>query len=247
VLAVDPELDADPAYDQALASGGFRVIDEIQPSRHRMVLTFPPGADQDRLWHDLARPTRQRIRGAERALITVREDASGERLEAFAGLMDATARRRHFVFDASGDFIHWWRRILAAGQASFLVAEHEDRVLGGLLVYHQGGHHATAFSADDATLRRTLPGTMHLLRWTAIRAALAAGVPAIELGGVDLPGARRLPRPGEPAWGMYEHKASFGARWVESAAAHEVQLRPVAYQVALAARRLRRAWRAVRG
>ncbi|MGZ6313768.1 MAG: lipid II:glycine glycyltransferase FemX [Candidatus Limnocylindrales bacterium] len=243
ILAVDPELEADPGYAAVLRAAGFHETEEIQPSRHRMVLRFAPGAGEAAIWAGIARSTRQRIRASERDGIAVRHDSAGARLDAFAALMDATARRRHFGFDASGDFVHWWRRVLAAGQARFLVAEREARLLGGLLLYVQGGLHATAFSADDASLRAAHPGTMHLLRWTAIREALAAGRPAIELGGVDLPGARARPRPGDSSWGMYEHKASFGATWLESAAAHEIVLRPLTYRAALALRSVRRALR----
>jgi lipid II:glycine glycyltransferase (peptidoglycan interpeptide bridge formation enzyme) len=84
---------------------------------------------------------------------------------------------------------------------------------------------------------------MHLLRWTAIRGARDDGAPSIDLGGVDVRGARRQPQPGEPAYGMFEHKIGFGARWVESAAAHEVVLRPSVYRADLALRRLRRRMR----
>lgn len=244
ILAVDPELDADRAYDDALAAAGFSVSEEIQPSRHRMVVRFPPGADEAVIWARLQRSTRQRIRAAERGGTVVRHDEAGERLEPFAALMDETARRRHFAFDAEGDFIHWWRAVLAARQARFLVAERDGRLLGGLLLYVQGGLHATAFSADDAACRATHPGTMHVLRWTAIREALADGRPAIELGGVDLPGERRRPQPGDRAWGLYEHKAGLGASWLESAAAHEIVLRPLTYRTAVALHALRRSLRA---
>ena len=54
------------------------------------------------------------------------------------------------------------------------------------------------------------------------------------------PGARRLPTPGEPQWGMYEHKVGFGARWVESAGAHEIVLRPGVYRTDVTLRDLRR-------
>ena len=67
---------------------------------------------------------------------------------------------------------------------------------------------------------------MHLLRWSAIRRAVESGDPSIDLGGVDVPGARREPRPGEPTFGLFEHKRSFGAVFTEHAAAHEVVLRP---------------------
>ena len=39
-LAVDPVLDADARYESALAAGGFAETEEIQPSRHRLVLRF---------------------------------------------------------------------------------------------------------------------------------------------------------------------------------------------------------------
>jgi lipid II:glycine glycyltransferase (peptidoglycan interpeptide bridge formation enzyme) len=92
-------------------------------------------------------------------------------------------------------------------------------------------------------LRKALPGTMHLLRWHVIREALAAGMPSIDLGGVDVRGARHKPEKGDPTFGLWEHKASFGAEWVESAPAHEVVLRPWVYRAGLAAGRLRRAIR----
>jgi len=240
ILAVDPELDADTAYDRAMAADGFRPTEEIQPSRHRLVLDLPAGADDAALLAGMSKSTRQRIHAAEAGGTTVRTDRDGEQLEGFAAFMDATARRKHFNFGSERGFTRWWRRILNSDRACFLVAEHDRQLLGGLFAYRQGGHWATAFSADDATLRREHPGTMHLLRWTVIRMARDDGAPSVDLGGVDVPGARRLPSPGEPQWGMYEHKVGFGARWVQSAAAHEIVLRPAVYRADVGLRDLRR-------
>ncbi|HET7678493.1 MAG TPA: GNAT family N-acetyltransferase [Candidatus Limnocylindrales bacterium] len=247
ILAVDPELDADPAYDAALAAAGFRPTEEIQPSRHRMVLQLPAGTTEESLLAGMAKGTRQRIRKAEEGGTLVRENGAGERLAEFGTLLDATAERRHFTFAAESGFVDWWRRALGAGVAVFLVAEHGDRLLGGLVAYRQGGHLATAFSADDAGTRREHPGTMHLLRWSIIRRALAEGLPAIDLGGVDLPGHRERPAEGDPGWGLYEHKASFGAEWVESAAAHELIARPWLYRTGLLLRGARRSARRLVG
>ena len=108
---------------------------------------------------------------------------------------------------------------------------------GGLFIYCHGGLWATAFSADRAVRRRDLPGTMHLVRATAIEDALAAGCHAIELGGVDLPGHRLPPRPGDANRGLYEHKRGFGARWVEREPARRIVLRPGADRLARARRR----------
>ncbi len=109
--------------------------------------------------------------------------------------------------------------------------------MGGLFLFRQGGIHATAYSADRASRRRELPGTMHLVRWTAIRDALAEGCSAIELGGVDLPGHRIPPGPGDTNRGLYEHKRGFGAAWVEREPARRIVLRPRAERMARARRR----------
>jgi lipid II:glycine glycyltransferase (peptidoglycan interpeptide bridge formation enzyme) len=82
---------------------------------------------------------------------------------------------------------------------------------------------------------------MHLLRWRAIELALAEGRDEMDLGGVDVAGARRPPEPGEPTHGLYEHKRSFGADWVELAGAQERVGRPVRYALGRAVTRVARA------
>jgi lipid II:glycine glycyltransferase (peptidoglycan interpeptide bridge formation enzyme) len=240
ILAVDPELDADSAYDRRLAATGFRPTEEIQPSRHRMVLPLPPGTTEESLLAGFAKTTRQRIRAAEKAGTSVREAEGDADLAALERFLDATAERKGFNFGADRGFLDWWRRAVGAGVAYAVTAENGGRVVGGLVAYLQGGHHATAFSADDASLRREIPGTMHLIRWHVIRRALEDGAPSVDLGGVDVAGHRDRPEPGDPSWGMYEHKASFGAQWVSSTAAHEIVLRPGVYRAGLVARTARR-------
>jgi lipid II:glycine glycyltransferase (peptidoglycan interpeptide bridge formation enzyme) len=247
LLVADPELDASVEYERLLAAGGFRETEEIQATRHRLILPLPAGTTEDSLMSSFAKSTRQRIRAAEKVGTRVVEDTAGDHLEAFAGLLAATARRKDFWVGDVGAAAVWWRRVMRAGQARFWAATDGERLLGGLLVYVQGGHLATAYSADDATSRERFPGTMHALRWTAIRAALAAGAPRIDLGGVDMPGARRKPEPGEPTYGLLEHKTGFGARWIESAAAHEVVLRPWVHRATAAARSAVRLARLRRG
>ena len=239
ILAVDPELDASPVYESGMLAAGFRATEEVQPSRHRVVLDLPAGAGEAAVLAAMSRSTRQRIHGAQASGTLVREESGGEHLAAFGALLDATAQRKHFDFGSGRGFTDWWRRVVEGGRARFYVAESGGLLLGGLLAYRQGGHWATAFSADDAALRREHPGTMHLLRWAVIGAALADGSPSIDLGGVDLPGARRRPEPGDPSLGMYEHKVGFGARWVESTACHEIVLRPSVYRADLMLRSLR--------
>jgi lipid II:glycine glycyltransferase (peptidoglycan interpeptide bridge formation enzyme) len=63
----------------------------------------------------------------------------------------------------------------------------------------------------------------------------------MDLGGVDVAGARRPPEPGEPTHGLYEHKRSFGAEWVELAGAHERVIRPWRYAAGRAVAKAARA------
>jgi lipid II:glycine glycyltransferase (peptidoglycan interpeptide bridge formation enzyme) len=234
-LFLDPEHDADPAYEAAMDAAGLAVAPELEPSIHVMRLDLA-GATEASLREGLSKATRQRIRAAE-SNVTVREDAAGERLDGVAALLRERADVLGIGLQEGTGYLRGWRALMAAGLARLLVAEHEGDLIGGLFIHLHGGIHATAYSADRADRRRDLPGAMHLVRWTAIRDALAAGAAAIELGGVDLPGHREPPTPGEPTWGLYEHKRSFGARWVERSPARRIVLRPWPERIA----RVRRA------
>jgi lipid II:glycine glycyltransferase (peptidoglycan interpeptide bridge formation enzyme) len=71
-----------------------------------------------------------------------------------------------------------------------------------------------------------------------MRRALAEGRTEMDLGGVDVPGARHRPTADEPAHGMLTFKESFGARWIELAGAHEKVLSPGRYALGRVTSRL---------
>ena len=77
-------------------------------------------------------------------------------------------------------------------------------------------------------------------RWRAIQLALAEGRTEMDLGGVDTAGARRIPLEGEPTYGLYEHKRSFGAAWVALGGAYEQVARPWRYAIGRAVARVAR-------
>jgi lipid II:glycine glycyltransferase (peptidoglycan interpeptide bridge formation enzyme) len=225
-LFLDPVIDATPAWDVAMEAAGFVIADELEPSIHVMRLDLPTDGGEEAAWAGFSRSTRQRIGAAERAGTTVRRDDDAGRLDEFGELLLERAEALGIPLREGRAYLGLWRAEIDSGIARLLVAEHGGELVGGLLLYLQGGVHATAYSADRAARRRELPGTMHLVRWTAIREAVAAGVPAIELGGVDLPGRREPPRTGDPNYGLFEHKASFGAHWVVRTPARRIVLRP---------------------
>jgi lipid II:glycine glycyltransferase (peptidoglycan interpeptide bridge formation enzyme) len=258
VVAADPEVPAASAYPQTIAAAGFHPIEEIQPSRHRIALPLD-GLDEEAALAGIAKSTRQRIRKAEgEGIVVVRHDARLVRgdvgegfttpgepsqiaLDAFYDLLEETGERRQFSFGPRSRFVAWWQAAHRAGHLVYLEARSPGgEPLAGLLLYRHGRRLSTVHSGDHAASRRDHPGALHLLRWRAIQLAIREGRGEMDLGGADVAGARREPREGEPMWGLYQHKMSFGGKWVELAGAHEKVLGPNRYRAGRIAARLAR-------
>jgi peptidoglycan pentaglycine glycine transferase (the first glycine) len=259
VIASDAEVAADSGYRDRLAEAGFHPIAEIQPSRHRIALPLAD-VDEEAAFEGISKSTRQRIRKAEKdGIVVVRHDARsaadgvGEgftapseetdaALDRFYDLLLETGERRQFSFGPRASFVGWWRAAHQAGHLVYLEARAPDgESQAGLLLYRHGERLSTVHSGDHATARRDHPGALHLLRYRAIQLAIREGRDEMDLGGADVAGARREPRDGEPMWGLYQHKLSFGARWLELSGAHELVIRPNRYRAGRLAARIARA------
>ena len=265
VVATDAEVPAaDAAYGTALRAAGYRAIPEIQPSRHRVSLTLEAGADDAVVRAGLSKSTRQRINVVEgEGVVVNRYDTAGwdgdhplfepparaleDVLGGFATLLEGTGQRRGFRFGPRQVFLDWWKAAHAAGLLVYLEARDDavpDRALGGLILYRHGTRLSTVHSGDAPGVRDTHPGVMHLLRWRAIQLAIREGRDEMDLGGVDIGPDHAEPAKGDPMAGLYEHKRSFGASWVEMTGSHERVIRPWRYAagrlVSRAARLVRR-------
>jgi lipid II:glycine glycyltransferase (peptidoglycan interpeptide bridge formation enzyme) len=260
VVAADAEVATWTGYPDLLGAIGYRPIEEIQPSRHRLVLRLDPRADEEAVFGNIAKSTRQRIHQAERQGIQIaRYDSTIEdedvgpgflagveqpevALGRFHGFLEQTGRRRQFALGARSAFMDWSNAAYRAGYLVLLEArDPEGLPFAGLVLYRHGGRLSTAFSGDAAGARERHPGVFHLLRWRAIQLAIEERSAEMDLGGVDVAGARHEPQPGEAMYGLYQHKRSFGAEWLELAGAHEHVLHPTRYLLGrAAARALRR-------
>ena len=261
VVATDAEVPAaDPAYGTALRAAGFHPIPEIQPSRHRVSLPLAAGADDAAARAGLSKSTRQRINVAEgEGVVVERYDTAGwdgahplfeapgrpldEVLGGFATLLEGTGQRRGFRWGPRQVFLDWWAAAHAAGLLVYLQARDDaepSSTLGGLILYRHGERLSTVHSADAPGVRETHPGVMHLLRWRAIQLAIREGRAEVDLGGVDIGPDHQEPTKGDPMAGLYEHKRSFGATWVEMTGAHERVIRPWRYAAGRVATRVAR-------
>jgi hypothetical protein len=273
VLASDAEVRADTAYPVLLSRAGFRPIDEIHPSRHRMAAPLDQGAGAEAAaWESIAKKTRQRIGSAQRRGLVVRlfdarstavgsaladdghltpapdatrEGAAAAALGPFHALLEETGARRGFTIGTRDGSVAWWLAAMRAGHLMYLEvrdvppawdpAAPEGSLLGGAIFFRQGSRLTYGHSGDRVELRADHPGVVHLILWEAMRIAVAEGRTELDLGGVDVSGARGVPGPGDPMRGLYEFKESFGGRWVELAGAHERVARPRRYAAGRAA------------
>jgi lipid II:glycine glycyltransferase (peptidoglycan interpeptide bridge formation enzyme) len=241
VLSSDAEIPASTGYGQLIEARGFKLIEEVQPSRHRVALALSPGEPESSYLAGLATTTRQLIRNGEKAgLRVVRWDRRpdplpGEGFEApppgttpaeafdrFYDLLEVTAARRHFGLGPRAAFVNWSCAGLDAGHVILLECRAaDDELLGAATFYRHGGRLTYSHSGDRADLRRTYPAVSRLLLWRAIQIAVRQAMVEVDLAGVDVRGARREPVAGEEMAGLYDFKRSFGATWVELSGNHE--------------------------
>ncbi len=258
-IASDAEIPAGLGYEAALTGHGFHQIDELQPSRHRMRLLLPASATEDDLLMATDMTTRQRIRGAIKKGLRVRcydgpgraplgdgfeapgadDGAAAAALDRLHGFVEGTGVRRDFSVGRREPFRDWGLTGLATGRMVLLeTVSPEGDVLGAAMFYRHGGRLTYSHSGDRADLRRAWPGVAHLQLWRAIQLAHREGMGEVDLGGVDVAGARRVPVEGEPMYGLYAFKRSFGAEWLEQAGAFEWIARPWRYGLGRVTRRL---------
>ena len=250
VVASDAEIPTETGYGALIEAAGFRPIEEVQPSRHRLALDLRPGEPEASYFAGFSETTRQLIRQGEKArLRVVRWDRGpgsgvfGEGFDAPAGdtdptaaferlygLLEAAATRRHFGLASQAGFVAWSLAGLEAGMTVLLeVRTAEGELLGAATFYRHGGRLTYSHSGDRADLRRMYPGVARLLLWRAIQLAVREARVEVDLAGVDVRGARREPAKGEEMRGLYEFKRSFGARWIELTGNHERIARPWRY------------------
>ena len=255
VVVADPEIPAASGFPALLAGLGFRQVEEVGPSRHRIGVAIAAGASDADLLAGIAPKTRQQFLAAERRGLRIRRydvrgaEDPGTGLEApppallataaeeafgrFHDILEATGARRGFSPGSRPGALAWWQAALVAGHLVLLEARvAEDELIAAAAFYRHGSRLTYGHSGDVASLRAAHPGTMGLILWRALQLAAREGRAELDLGGVDVRGARRVPLPGEPTYGLLKFKESFGGQWIELSGAHERVLRPGRHAIA---------------
>ena len=146
-------------------------------------------------------------------------------LDRFYDLLLETGERRHFSFGPRAGV----RRLVARGARGRPPrlprgpgGPGRGEPLAGLILYRHGGRLSTVHSGDHAGEPDTHPGALHLLRWRAIELAIREGCTEMDLGGVDVAGARGEPQGGRRrCTACTSTRRRSAARWLELTGAHE--------------------------
>lgn len=247
-IVADAEVPAATGYPGLLRERGFGLVDEVEPSRHRMSTQIAPGAREDEMRAAIEPRARQPFTAAERRGHRVirhdlmAADGPGDGFEAppgddgaateaafrrFHALLASAGERRGFRIGSQSAATSWWRATLAAGHLVHLeVRGSDDTYLGGAIFMRHGTRLTYAHAADVVALRTTYPGVAHLVVWRGLQLAIREGRTDLDLGGVDVAGARGVPQPGGPMYGLYRFKLAFLGTWIEQSGAHARTLRP---------------------
>ncbi|MGD0861791.1 MAG: GNAT family N-acetyltransferase [Candidatus Limnocylindrales bacterium] len=226
-LIIDPTWREDGELAATLPGSGFRPsAREVQVSRTAMVI--PLRADEEEQHSLLDDSAAANINKARRAGVTIERvdladpTAREQALVEFFEMHAATGRREGFLVRDRDYELNQWRNLGEAGLASLWFASAEGRRRSGLLLLHSGRNVVlfAAGSPDDADLRKWRAN--HLLHWSILRWAAAAGFEGYDLGGVDTHEFPGLPVDDtHPLWNLYEFKRRLGARGEVRIRAHE--------------------------
>ncbi len=122
--------------------------------------------------------TQRKIRRAEREKLVYEEGASPALLDSFYHLLIQTRRRQSLPPQPKA----WFRHLAAcfAGDLKVRVASRDGRPLAAILTLRHKDAMVYKYGCSDAAANNL--GGMHLLLWTAIAEAKAAGLRAFDLG-----------------------------------------------------------------
>ncbi len=205
VIAEPDVLESDMEFRAGAQALGWRfgkvrdARDTIQPrSVFRVDLS---GKTEEEVMAAFHKKLRYNIRLAQRRGVEVAEGGR-EDIEAFAGLMEVTARRDGFTARGREYYYRLWDA-LAPEHLTLLLARAQGELLAGGLFVHMGGKTWYLYGASGDEHRNLMP--CHLMQWEAIRRAIQRRDRLY-----DLRGFLEITDETDPRGGLYRFKRQFG-------------------------------------
>ncbi len=242
LLLIEPDLlDGPQASAQLTALGWQPSTRSVQP---RSTIVIHLDGDDETLLGRMKPKWRYNVRLAARKGVTVRVGTPAD-LPAVYALMQETARRDRFAIHVADYYATAYDLFAPAGLSTWLLAEHEGRLLAAIVAFAHGDRAWYFWGASASEGRHLMPN--HALQWAAMRWARDRGCRAYDLWGIpDEVGqnpemdATSDIKPGSGLWGVYRFKQGFGGRVVRFVGAWECPLSAVGYALYRLGLRFRR-------
>ncbi len=241
LIKIEPELPATPEWAAVLQRLGF----QPGPQRIQPLCTIHIElADDETMLARMKPKWRYNIRLAERKGVAVRAGGP-EDLPEIQRLLAVTGQRDGFGVHSPKYYARATGLFMPAGMGTWLVAEHDGRLLAAIAVFALGrmSWYMWGASADEG--RNLMPN--HALQWAAMRWARERGCAIYDLWGIPDevcadPQAYTEPETwGEGGlWGVYRFKQGFGGRVVRYVGAWDLPLSRAGYALYRLALRVRR-------
>jgi lipid II:glycine glycyltransferase (peptidoglycan interpeptide bridge formation enzyme) len=210
----------DPQAAALLSSYGFRSGHPVQP-RSTIVVDLRP--EPDEILAQMKSKWRYNVRLSARKGVGVREGAEDD-LPAFQRLMEETGQRDGFAVHSGAYHAAAFELFVPQGQAVWLLAEHEERLLAAIVVFAFGDKSWYFWGASSGERRNLMPN--HALQWASMRWARERGCRIYDLWGIPDEAGSAPEEYEDPEnwgtgglWGVYRFKRGFGGRIVRGVGA----------------------------
>ncbi len=220
-VKIDPNVPVEnEAVPRLLRARGWQPSAEQIQFRNTMLTDLRPAGDD--LLAAMKPKWRYNIRLAARKGVRVRAGSHAD-LPAFYAMYAETGARDGFIIRPFEYYQDAWGSFMEAGLAHMLLAELEEELLAGLILFHFGPTAWYMYGASRNVHREVMPN--HLLQWEAMHWAKARGCTTY-----DWWGAPDTLEESDRMWGVYKFKEGFGGQLVQHIGAWDFPVSPILYR-----------------
>jgi lipid II:glycine glycyltransferase (peptidoglycan interpeptide bridge formation enzyme) len=209
----------DPLLSDRLQRLGLRPTKPVQHGSTRVLDISPDPEQIQALWKP---KWRYNTRLAARHGVSVREARSTEDCARWYELLRVTSVRDRFTIRSEEYYRRFWLQGRRDGTTVLLLAEHENKLLAGIVAHCFGDEATYVYGASSSENRNVM--APQLLQWEGIQWAKAHGATRYDLFGIASTDDEQ-----DPLAGVTRLKAGYGGTVVRYAGAFDRVYHPLLY------------------
>jgi lipid II:glycine glycyltransferase (peptidoglycan interpeptide bridge formation enzyme) len=181
------------------------------------------GKSENELLAVMKQKTRYNIRLAGRKGVRIKEGGIDD-LDRLYQMYLETSIRDGFIIRPKEYYIDVWSKFIKAEMAMPLIAEVDEEVVAGLLLFHFGNRSWYLYGMSTGKHREKMPN--YLLQWEAIKLSKKFGCSIYDLWGApdNFDNQDRM-------WGVYRFKKGLGCEVIQRIGAYDYPLSEITYKI----------------